>query len=116
MRLGDVVRGAVVLNDLGVVDRDVGRALLEVGHRVPALIHDLGHEPVGVADRRGRVIDEPCLDGPPTGAEPRASVGLERVDRQLLDALLPLRERRLRAALAPVLVDRPGVLRPEAAP
>ena len=40
----DGVRLAVVLDDLGVVDGDVGRLLLEVLDGVAALVHDLGEE------------------------------------------------------------------------
>ena len=48
----DRVRLAVVLDDLGVVDGDVGRLLLEVLDGVAALAHHFGEQRVGVARAR----------------------------------------------------------------
>ena len=40
----NVVGGAVVLHDAGVIDRDVGGPLVEVLDRVTAFAHYLGHQ------------------------------------------------------------------------
>ena len=57
-RAVDRVRRAVVLDDLGMVDGDVGRLLLEVLDGVAALAHDLGEQRVRVGQRRRRLVDE----------------------------------------------------------
>ena len=57
--------GPIVLNNVRVIDRDVGRPPLEIVDRVTAVAHDLGHETIGVADRFRRVVDECSLYRPP---------------------------------------------------
>ena len=46
-RAGDAVRGPVLLDELGMLDRDVGGPLLEVVDRVPTVPHHPLNEIVG---------------------------------------------------------------------
>jgi hypothetical protein len=42
----DDVSGSIVLDHVRVVDRDVGRSLVEIVHRITAFAHYLGHETI----------------------------------------------------------------------
>src|SRR5271165_7634835 len=68
LREMDGVSGSVVLDDRRVVDRDVGRLLVEIVDGVTALAHNLGHEPVRVAHCARRIVDECCLHHLPGSA------------------------------------------------
>ena len=57
----DAVRGAVVLDHVGVVDRHELAARVEVVDRVAALTHEVGDQPVGVGDRHLGPVDEAAL-------------------------------------------------------
>jgi hypothetical protein len=92
LALRDLVRVPVVVDDVRVVDGDVGGALIEVRHRVPARLHHLGDEAVGIADGTRRVVDEARLDLPPVPGEPCALLGRKVPDVELPDALLARRE------------------------
>jgi hypothetical protein len=87
--LGDVVGGPVVGDDAGMLDGQVGGALLEIGHRVAAGGHDLSNQPVGVAYDPRRVVDEARLDALPGASRAFALSRLERADVELRDAFLP---------------------------
>src|SRR5271165_5811191 len=50
LRQVNAVCGAVVLDDLWVVYRDVGRPLIEVIDGIAPGAHHLGHQPIGDAD------------------------------------------------------------------
>ena len=67
----NAVRGAVVLDDLRVVHRDVSRPLIEVVDGIAAFAHHLGHQPIGDADGGCWIIDEPGLHLVPAGGEIR---------------------------------------------
>jgi hypothetical protein len=59
---GNSLTGAIVLDHLRVIHRDVGGALLEVVHRVAALAQDLHDQLVRLSERDCRLIHEPRLD------------------------------------------------------
>lgn len=80
------VGGAVVLDDAGVADGDVGGALLEVGDGIAAGLHERGDELIGLGDRALGVIDEAGLDGLPVGDEALALGGGEVADFEVFDA------------------------------
>lgn len=71
LRKMDAVSGSVVLDNRRVVDRDVGRLLVEIVDRITALAHHLGNQPVRVAQCARRIVDECCLHRlPPVGVVP----------------------------------------------
>ena len=69
----DDMRGAVVLYDVRMVDRDQFRLSLEVVDRVAALPHHLCDKLVGVDDGDDWTIDEPALQLLPLGGIPLPS-------------------------------------------
>src|SRR4051794_32650986 len=113
---GDVVGGAVVLDDLGVVDGDIGRALVElVGDGVAAVAHDLHHERVGLADGGRGLVDEATLGVAPAVGVAVARGGLELADLELVAPLTALAQLGLGfAAVAAALLDRGLVFGAEA--
>src|SRR6185503_12229089 len=112
----DAVRGAVVLDDLRVVDRDVGRALVElVRDGVAAVAHDLHHERVGLADGRAGLVDEAPLRAAPAVGVAVARGGLELADLELVATLPALAKLGLGLAAVPAaLLDRAFVFGAEA--
>jgi len=50
-----------------MVDRDVGRPLLEIIHRVSAVTHHDEHQTIGFQQRRRRLIDGSRLGAPASG-------------------------------------------------
>src|SRR5438445_9740594 len=105
----------VVLHDVGVIDRHVGRTLLEVLHRVTALSHDVQDECVRLVDGLARSVHEPLLRGPPGDDVALAALRSERPYFHALTPLPPRRELRLGIPALALLPDRPVVLRPELA-
>src|SRR5690348_475488 len=71
-----------------MVDGNVGRALLEVAHGVPARLHELRNEVIGFAYRAPWIVDEPRLYLLPLRDEPLALVDRELPDGILVDTLL----------------------------
>lgn len=106
---GHVVGHAIVADQLGVIDRKVGGALLEIADRIAARLHHLGEEFVGPPDRRAWVVDELALHLDPAVGEPRDLVAAERANVQRLDALLALAQLGLGLAGAAGLVHRGDV-------
>ena len=112
--LGNGVGGAVVFDDAGVVDRDVGGALLEVDHGIAAGVHERGDEFVGFDDGAAGVINEAGLHELPLVEEALAFGGCEVVDLEALDALFTSCEGGLGFALGATLEDRAFVFGAEA--
>jgi hypothetical protein len=54
-----------------MVDRDVGRPLLEIIHRVSAVTHHDEHQTIGFQQRRRRLIDESRLGAPASAVSGR---------------------------------------------
>ncbi len=112
----DALRRAVVVDDDGVVDRDVGGAQLEVDNRVAALGEQFAHQAVGLDQHALGIVDERGLQALPGLREARHLGRSERHDLEVLHALLAPPEFRLGLGLA----AEPGrdgvVLRPEALP
>ena len=65
LRQVEGVSGSIVLNHVRVIDRDVGRLLVEIVDRVSAFAHYLGHETICVAHRPRRIVDKRSLHRPP---------------------------------------------------
>ncbi len=81
------MRRPVVLHDGRMVNRDVGGAALEIGHRVAALQHQLTDQPVRLGDGSGGVVDEMALQHVPRVTEPCRLGRAQRRDDEVLDAL-----------------------------
>ncbi len=112
--LRDGVGGAVVFDDAGMVDRDVGGALLEVDDGIAAGVHEGGDELVGLDDGAAGVVDEAGLDELPLVEEALAFGGGEVVDVEAVDALFAGCEGGLGVALGAAFEDRALVLGAEA--
>jgi hypothetical protein len=61
----DDVSGSIVLDHIRVVDRDVGRSLVEIVHRITAFAHYLGHQTIRIPYRPRRIVDERGLHRAP---------------------------------------------------
>jgi len=88
MSIGDLARRAIVVDDASVVNGEIGGALVEVGDRIAARLHDFLDELVGACDGPSRIVDEHRLHAAPSLTEEVALIGLQRPDLQMLDALL----------------------------
>ena len=108
--LGQPHRGPVVSDQLGVVHRDDVGLTVEVVCGVAASAHDLLHEPVGVAERAGGVVDEARLHLSPGRVVLLAFDGVEAAQLQLLAVLLALGQVLLGGAAVATVADRPVVL------
>lgn len=108
---GDVVGDAIVADQLGVIDRKVGGALLEIADRIAARLHHFAEQLVGRADCRAGIVDELALHRDPTVGKAVDLVAAQRTDVQGLDALFALTQLGLRLAGASRLVDGGDVLR-----
>ena len=62
------MRGAIVLDDLRMVDRDVGRPLLEIVDGITPFAHYLGHQTISDTDGGCRIVDELGLHLVPAGS------------------------------------------------
>src|SRR5262249_54453299 len=112
MSFRNVARRAVALDEAGVMDRQVGCALLEGRHGIAPLAHHFGDELVSPGDGTTRAIDERFLQVVPLLGEHIALLGAERTDVEVLDTLLPFDELGFGRALVVRMGDRPVVLAP----
>ena len=85
-----LVRGAVVLDEVGVVDRDERRLLVEAVDRVAPLAHHLVEQRLGVAERVLGRVDEAGLRVVPLVGVLLARRGAERADVELVAGLGPI--------------------------
>src|SRR3954447_1104630 len=84
---GEPVAFAVVLDDVGVVDGDVGGPLFEVVHRVAAIRHHLLDQHVRLAESAVRIVHEARLDALPLAEIALACAGREGPDVELIAPL-----------------------------
>src|SRR5262249_47045184 len=92
--LRDLVRPSIVVDDAGMVYRDVGSRLLEAADGIPRRLHGLGDEPIGVRDGAVRVVGEVRLHLSPLARETRARRRVEVADLQVRHPLRPRLELR----------------------
>ena len=81
------MRGPVVLNHSGMVDRNVGRALIEIGYRIAASLHQRRHQIIRFYDRALRGVDKARLYGRPLFRKALALGRIEIANVELLYAL-----------------------------
>jgi hypothetical protein len=85
----DTVRGAIVLDDLRVVYRDVSCPLIEIVDGIAPFAHHLGHQTIGDANGGCRIIDEPGLHLVPAGREIRQGRRRQRNDVEFVSLPFP---------------------------
>ena len=107
-----LVGDAVVGDQLGVVDRQVRRALLEVGDRIAASLHHRADQRICVRDRGARIVNEVGLHAPPTCGVTVGLLQAQRTDVEAFDTLLAGLQLGFRLALVAQLVDRGDILGP----
>ncbi len=107
---------AVVLDDVGVVDRDIGSPLVEVVDRVAAFPHHPRHKALSASDGIRRGVDEVGLHLLPCRGVLVACLRRQLDDVELLAILLARDEFGLRRALLSHLADRAFVFGPEVLP
>jgi hypothetical protein len=116
MKHGDVAGCAVVLNDMRVIDGEIGRPLVEICHRVTSSSHQGCQRIIRFIDGCLRIVDKLGLDLPPTCVELLAFRRVEIADLELLDTLLSFGQHRLRRAFRSTLAHRSFVLGSKAFP
>ncbi len=110
----DAVRGAVVLDHVGVVDRHELAARVEVVDRVAALAHEVGDEPVGVGHRHLRAVDEARLHVLPLLGVALPRRVAQRAQLELVVPGFPIAQVALGLAASVGTFDGPVVLGPKA--
>ena len=81
------LRRPVILDDGGVIDRDIGRTAFEITHGVATLKHQLTDQLVRLDDNPLGIIDEAALQSVPGLAEPGGLSRRQRCDeRRAIDA------------------------------
>ncbi len=89
----DCVSGPIVLDHAGVLDRDVGRPLLEILiDRIAPVVHHLLDEPVGLTDGSSRLIDKRALSRRPALGVALAVRRRQRPNLEIADALAAVGE------------------------
>src|SRR3954453_11663796 len=113
-RPGDAVRGAVPLDELRMLDGDVGGPLLEVVDRIATLPHDALHQVARFRYRSRRIVDEARLRFLPLLDVALARIVRKRPELELVVTLLTLRELAFGLATTAGLLQLAVVLRAEA--
>jgi hypothetical protein len=95
----DIVRAAVFVDGLRVLDGKVDGALFEVTRGITARTQRLVYQAIGACQRFLRTVDKKFLDVPPLTRETARLLGVKPPDMQLLYPFLPLFEDGLGAGL-----------------
>src|SRR5271163_2934078 len=83
------MRSAVVLDNLRMVYRDIGRSLIEIVNGITPFAHHLGYQTIGDADGSCRIVDEPGLHLAPAGGEVRQGRRCQRNNLELVSLAFP---------------------------
>jgi hypothetical protein len=110
---GIIDEAALVNDNLGVTDGNVGSALVKIAQRIPTGSHHFTHDPVGFGDSRLRVIHETILELAPGVRKPCGVSCAQRLNSQALDPPGPGLQYRLGAPGASKFPDRPLIFRTE---
>src|SRR5258708_25157965 len=101
------MRDSVVLDNVRIINGDVGRLLFEIGHGVTTLLQRPVDQCISLPHRHFGLVYKTCLQVAPLGCVTAANFRAKRLDVQLADALLALVQYRLGfARFAARLVDR----------
>ena len=112
--VGEDSGGAVVLNDVRVLDGKILHSLLEVADGIAVCLHHGLNEFVRCRDGARWIVDESRLDAVPLSLEPQPLRLAQRVQVQAVHSNLALQELAFRALLASVFRHGPLVLGTEA--
>jgi hypothetical protein len=82
------VGGAVMLNDVWMVDRDIGDPLIKVVNWISTFAHHRGHEAICLTNGCRRIVDERSLYRPPVFVILCPRFGGQRDDVELLSPTL----------------------------
>ena len=104
---------SIVLHRVGVIDRDVGRTLIEIVDRITTFAHHLSHESIRLTHRTRRIVDENALYDVPLLGIFLVRIRRQRDDVELLSLPFARNELLLGGALIAGLVDGPFILRAE---
>src|ERR1700722_19102173 len=110
LRRGDAVRGAVVVDNLRVINRDVRSPAVEIIYGITSFAHHLGYQTIRGAYRTCRIVHEARLHLLPADSEIRQGRGGQRDDVELVMLAFARREFAHRTFLATGLVYHPLVL------
>ncbi len=106
-----LVRRPIILDNSGMIHRDIRGTLLEVAGRIAADGHHVNQQAIGVGDRGSGCIDKLRLHTPPRFEEASAVGWGECTDMQMLNSGVTLRERGLCVPLATCILHRPRIFR-----
>jgi hypothetical protein len=109
----NVVRNAIVLNHVAVVDGDVRCALLKVSDRIAAHLHQIRDEAIGFDDSALRVIDKPRLILAPSFRKVIAVLRREWTDLEVSHAVDALGQLGFGVPRIAMLSNEPFVFRSE---
>jgi len=112
----DGLRRSIGGHDAGVIDRDIGRAMFKIAHRIAALRHQLAHQTIRLRHRARGIVDEAALQRAPRLGEPDGIGRCQRHDVQARDARFAFQKFRFRLGAAAELLYRAVVFRSEAPP
>ena len=113
LRQVEGVSCSVVLHRVGVVHRDVGRALVEIVDRIATFAHHLSHESIRLTHRTRGIVDENALHDLPLFGVSLVCIRRQLDDVELLSLPFARNELLLGGALIAGLVDGAFVLRAE---
>ena len=108
--MGDVVPFAIMARDVGMIDRQVFVALIEIVHRIPARFHHAGKQPIAAKHRFLRAVDEQRFHIAPFAGVAVPLVGGQRTDVEFRDAAFALDQIVLRLAAIAGRFERAIVL------
>ena len=86
------MRRPVVLHDPGMVDRNVGGTLIEIGYRIATSFHQRRHQVIGFCDCPFRRIDKTRLYGLPLFLKTFAFHRVKIANVELFNPLLAIRQ------------------------
>jgi hypothetical protein len=113
---GDFPRRAIVHDNIRVIDRNIGDALLEFTHRITTRSHYLADETIGFRYGSMRIIDKTRLDTSPGAVETVRIGRAQRADLQLGHPLCARLESGLGLSMIPFRAKGAVVLRAEPLP
>ena len=111
---GDGVGGAVILEDAGVIDRDIFGDLRKAGDGIAACLQKGGDELICFGNRALGMIDKAGFHGAPVGHEAVSLRSAELPEGEFFDARLTFGEAGFRFAFGAMFDDGVVVLRAEA--
>ena len=85
------MRRAVILHDSGMVNRNIGCTLIEIGYRIAASFHQRGHQVIGFCDCPFWGVDKTRLYGLPLFRKAFMFYRIKVANIELVNPLLAIR-------------------------